>query len=86
MVDYFNKKKIKPNPPVKAAKNWKIAAAAPVQQVDESFYANMKMEMVKKCVKELGMPQAEVQAFLDTHGIAENDVDQIETNLRAPGY
>ena len=47
MVEHFNKKKIKPNPPVKAAKNWKMAAAAPVEV--ESFYIQMNEEMVKKC-------------------------------------
>ena len=36
MVEHFNKKKIKPNPPVKAAKNWKMAATQPVEI--ESFY------------------------------------------------
>ena len=76
-------KKIKPNPPVKAKKNWQLTAAAPVEV--ESFYVQMKEQMVQKCVAQ-GMPQDEVQEFLNNHGIAEDDIDQVEMNLRQPGY
>jgi hypothetical protein len=50
MVEHFSRKKIKPNPPVKAAKNWKLASLAPVSQEVESFYVQMKADMVQKCV------------------------------------
>ena len=72
-------KKIKPNPPVKAKKNWMVAAAAPTEV--ESFYVQMKEQMVQKCVAQ-GMPQDEVKEFLNNHGIAEDDIDQVEMNLR----
>jgi hypothetical protein len=51
MVDYFNKKKIKPNPPVKAQKNWKLTSQANQVQQD-SFFVQMKQQMVRKCVQQ----------------------------------
>jgi hypothetical protein len=85
MVEYFNKKKIKPNPPVKAAKNWKLAAGGPKRIEQDSFYVQMRDQMIQQCAAK-GMDPNEVKVFLDTHGIAEHDIDQIEMYLRQPGY
>jgi hypothetical protein len=73
ITQYFAGKKLKPNPKVESYPTDPPALA-------ESYFSQQREAMVAECIAE-GMPEESVRKFLQVHGIAEDNIQQVRMSL-----